>query len=94
MLLQPQALCRDEATKINILNQTIFTINKSLKSTSKEKLWSVFRFLCKFNYNIVSSLKTHGSVLCSPRKWSAHKQREYTDRNNKVTILKPWYIAP
>ena len=32
-------------------------------------------------------IKTHGSVLCGPRKRVAHKRSEYIDRNNKVAHL-------
>ena len=32
-------------------------------------------------------IKTHGSVLCSPRKWGARKRSEYIDRNNKFVIF-------
>jgi len=32
-------------------------------------------------------IKTHGSVLCGPRKQGVRKLSEYIDRNNKVAIF-------
>ena len=36
----------------------------------------------------VPYIKTHGSVLCGPRKWGVCKWSEYIDRSNKVAIFR------
>ena len=41
----------------------------------------------KWGFSSAKKIKTHGSVLCSPRKQGVCKQSEYIERNNKVAIF-------
>ena len=57
-----------ETMKIETLNISIAMENQFFYSIAVEEMITVDIELC---------IKTHGSVLCSPRKWGARKLREY-----------------
>jgi len=48
----------------------------------------------KWGFSSAKKIKTHGSVLCSPRKQGVCKQSEYIDRKNYVRHEFPACIAP
>ena len=60
-----------------------------IKETSRE--WAINEMVANENMLFYStrytSIKTHGSVSCGPRKWGDCKRREYIDRNNKIAIF-------